>query len=245
MSTIHGKWNVEDVRNVIQSLDAKTGMDGASIHIWLNSPIGKRQPAGTYHQSKDHCWRSFSFSLEKFNDKDFSDLAVIGVIRQVYCLFLVDALDLKAVFDDEDDYGVAWRTVCGLLNTNQYGICRVGIFRRVTEDSLRRAAMASDIPSIDIQEQMDRWGYKLPSISRRRNLEKELIKKYTKNRVFSNNERVIHSKFGEGTVMDTMPCENKQLLYVRFDVGEARVVQNRQVYKVINGSIKKPVSKAR
>lgn len=118
MSIIHGKWSVEDIRHVIQSLDAKTGVDGASIHIWLNSPIGKRQPPGTYHQNKDQSWCSFSFSLEKFNGKNMNDLEVVGIIRQAYCLYLVDALALKVIFDDEDDYGVAWKTVCGLLNTN-------------------------------------------------------------------------------------------------------------------------------
>ena len=74
---------------------------------------------------------------------------------------------------------------------------------------------------------------------------KELVKKYSRVRVFSVNDRVNHSKFGQGLVLDTMPDINKQRLLVKFDSGEIRVVQNRQVYKVVNGHVKKPVSKAR
>lgn len=218
-------------------------MDGASIHIWLNSPIGKRQPPGTYHQNKDQSWRSFSFSLEKFNGKNMNVLEVVGIIRQAYCLYLVDALELKVIFDDEDDYGVAWKTVCGLLNTNQYGICR-GVFRRHTlEDAFNSAFLSEDIPSIDIMEQIDRWGLHIPSVIRRRQLEKELVKKYTKNRVFSVDDRVVHNKYGQGTVLDTFPLVNKQLLYISFDRCDPRIVQNRQVYKLVNGEIKKPISK--
>lgn len=105
--------------------------------------------------------------------------------------------------------------------------------------------MSADIPSVDILEQIKRWGLQLPSMSRRMYLEKELIKKYTKVRVFSVNDDVLHNKYGRGTVVDTLPCINKQLLYVEFEDKERRVVQNRQVYKVINGEVKKPASKAR
>ena len=245
MSTLHGKWSVEDVRKVIHSLDEKTGMNGASIRISLCRTLGDGSTLGTYHPSNDHGWRSFSFSLAYFNDINFKDLAAIDVIRHEYCHYLVDALDLKSVFDDEDDHGVAWKTVCGLLNTDQHGTYRAWFFRQATNESLQNAFMSADIPSVDILEQIKRWGLQLPSMSRRMYLEKELIKKYTKVRVFSVNDGVLHNKYGRGTVVDTLPCINKQLLYVEFEDKERRVVQNRQVYKVINGEVKKPASKAR
>ena len=35
MSKLYGKWSVEDIRDVIRGLDARTGMKGASIPIFL------------------------------------------------------------------------------------------------------------------------------------------------------------------------------------------------------------------
>ena len=80
---------------------------------------------------------------------------------------------------------------------------------------------------------------------KRRSLERELIKKYSKLRVFTVNDNVVHEKYGRGKVLDTMPATNKQFLYVQFENGDSRVVQNRQVYKLVNGQVKKPMSKAR
>ena len=76
-------------------------------------------------------------------------------------------------------------------------------------------------------------------------MEKELVKKYSKVRVFAVNDRVVHNKFGHGVVLDTMPMTNKQLLYVKFESCEPRIVQNRQVYKMVNGQVKKPTAKVR
>ena len=39
MSSLYGKWNVEDVRDVIHGLDEKTGMDGASISIFMSKKL--------------------------------------------------------------------------------------------------------------------------------------------------------------------------------------------------------------
>lgn len=245
MSILYGQWSVEDVRDVLRGLDEKTGMDGASIHISLCKTLGNGLTLGTYHPGSDNSRRHFSFSLQYFNNVKFKDLAAVDVIRHEYCHYLVDALNLKSVFNDKDAHGIAWKTVCGLLNTDQYGTYRAWYFKRTSESSLLNALLSNDIQTIDILEQIGRWGCRLPSINRRKYLEKELIKKYTKARVFAVNNRVIHSKFGMGTVLDTLPFENKQLLYVAFDDGEPHIVQNRHVYKMVNGQVKKPTSKAR
>lgn len=244
MSTLHGKWSVEDIRKVIQSLDKKTGMNGASIHISLCKTLGNGSTLGTYRPSDNHSWRSFCFSLAYFNDSNFKDLAAIDVIRHEYCHYLVDALNLNAIFDDRDDHGVAWKTVCGLLNTDQYGTYRAWIFCLATDKTLQNAFMSDDIPRVDILDQINRWGLQLPSIKRRNYLEKALIKKFTKLRVFSVDDQIVHGRFGKGVVVDTMPYGNKQMLYVMFEDNIPRFVQNRQVYKVINGQIKKPRFKA-
>lgn len=97
MSTLHGKWSIEDIRKVILSLDEKTGMDGASISIHLCRTLGDGSTLGTYHPSDTHGWRSFSFFSAYFNDASFKDLAAIDAIRHEYCHYLVDALKLKAV----------------------------------------------------------------------------------------------------------------------------------------------------
>ena len=244
MSSLYGKWNVEDVRDVIHGLDEKTGMDGASISIFMSKKLGDGSTLGSYHPSKDHKWRGFSFSLSYFDDSSFKDLAAIDVIRHEYCHYLVDALGLKDVFDDDSDHGIAWKTVCGLLNTIQRGTYSDWDFCKATEESFMNAYMSEDIRQVDIMEQINRWGTHLPSIRRRRYLEKELIKKYTKLRVFKNEDRVIHEKYGQGTVIDTLPSVNKQFLYVEFDNGVTQIVQNRKVYKLVNGKVKKPVSRA-
>lgn len=114
-----------------------------------------------------------------------------------------------------------------------------------TEDAFRNAFMAKDILPINITEQIDRWRMQLPSITMRRYMEKALVKKYTKVRIFAMNDRIVHDKFGYGVVLDTMPMTNKQVLYVKFDDCEPRIVQNRQVYKMINGQVKKTTAKVR
>lgn len=54
MSVLHGKRSVDDVRSVIRSLDEKTGMNGASIHISFCRTLGDGSTLGTYHPSNDH-----------------------------------------------------------------------------------------------------------------------------------------------------------------------------------------------
>lgn len=247
MSVIHGNWSVGDIRKVIQSLDEKTGLNGASIPIYLYKSLGEGNTLGTYRpgSGEDKRWRCFSFSLGYFNNDKFEDLAVIDTIRHEYSHHVVDELGLKDVFEDNESHGIAWKTVCGLLNTDQDGYYRWWRFRSTTEEGLRKAIMSEDIPSVDIVTQLERWGNDLPSLRTRKYYEKELVKKYSRVRVFSVNDRVNHNKFGQGLVLDTMPDINKQRLLVKFDSGEIRFVQNRQVYKVVNGHVKKPVSKAR
>jgi len=244
MSKLYGKWSVEDIKDVIRSLDERTGMNGASISIHLRKSLGDGSTLGAYRPSKDNCWRSFLFSREYFDDSEFNDLAAIDVIRHEYCHYLVDVLELKKLFNDENDHGIAWKTACGLLNTDQYGTYRAWYFPRATDDSFMKAYMSEDITPVDILEQVDRWGLALPSLNRRKELEKALVKKYTKLRVFSVGDCVFHDKFGYGEVLDTLPSVNKQFLYVQFKQGEIRIVQNRRVYKVVNDEVKKPISKA-
>ncbi len=241
MSKLYGKWSVEDIREVIRSLDARTGMNGSSISIHLSKALGDGFTLGSYRPGKDNCWRCFSFSLKYFDDSSFNDLAAIDVIRHEYCHYLVDTLGLKGLFNDENDHGIVWKTACGILNTDQHGTYRAWYFSTATDDSFMNAYMAEDIKPVDILEQEDRWGLVLPSINRRRYLEKGLIKKYTKLRVFSEGDYVFHDKFGHGSVLDTLPSVNKQFLYVQFEQGEPRIVQNRKIYKVVNGRIKKPM----
>ncbi len=246
MSALYGKWTAEDIRDVIRGLDEKTGMNGASIKISMVKTFCDKTTLGVYHPSKNNEWRSFTFSQSHFNDSAFEDLGVIFIIRHEYCHYVVDALGLKDVFNDEGKHGAAWKTVCGLLNTepsatysNRYR------FFKTTDELFLRFYLAEDIRKVNIMEQMGRWGIYLPSIKKRRHLEKELIKKYTKARVFKNSDMVIHEKYGRGTVLDTFPCENKQLLFVEFENGATQIVQNRRVYKLIDGKVKKPDSKAR
>lgn len=49
MSALHGKWSVDDIRKVIQRLDTKTGMTGASLPIYLHKSLGNGSTLGTYH----------------------------------------------------------------------------------------------------------------------------------------------------------------------------------------------------
>lgn len=246
MSTIYGNWKKEDIRAVIQSLDDKTGMHGASLSICLLERIDDGKTLGAYCHSKggDMRMNYFQFSRHHFNDSEFRDLAVIDVIRHEYCHYVVDCLGLGAVFDDDDPHGKAWKTVCGLLNTDQDGKYCKWHFYNTTEDRGLRMTMSEDIMPVDFMEQIERWGCNLPSLHRRRFLEKKLFGKYTRARVFSAGDMVIHNYYGQGVVLDTLPMENKQMLYVRFDDGTCRIVQNRQVYKIVNGQVKKPATKA-
>ena len=229
MSKLYGKWSVEDIRDVIRGLDARTGMKGASIPIFLCKTLGDGSTLGSYSHGERSGWRFFSFSLKYFDDSNFNDLGAIDVIRHEYCHHLVDVLELNVLFNDEDDHGIAWKTICGLLNTDQHETYSAGYFPRVTDESFMEAYMSEDIQPVDILEQVNRWGLTLPSLKRRKYLEKTLIKKYSKLRVFSAGDYVFHEKFGYGEVLDTFPSINKQLLYVKFEQGENRIVQNRKV----------------
>ena len=81
MSTIYGKWSVEDVRNVIRGLDEKTGMNGAALSINLSPSLGDGNTLGYYCHNDTHTIRGFAFSLNYFNDEHFKDLAAVDVIR--------------------------------------------------------------------------------------------------------------------------------------------------------------------
>ena len=247
MSTVHGKWQVEDIKQVIQCLDKKTGLNGAALPIYLNKSLGEGMTIGVFRRQfcLNRLWRSFSFSLKYFNSDTFGDHAVVDVIRRCYSSFVVDELGLKAAFEEDDDHGLAWKTVCGLLNASQERSYYRWRYKGTPENELRRMMECEDIPPIDILEQLTRWGNNLPSLKQRKYFEKELIKKYTKVRVFSVNDRVTHNKYGEGRVLDTMPDVHKQRLFVLFDSGETRIVQNRQVYKIVNGKTMKPVGKTK
>lgn len=244
MSVIHGKWTVEDIRQVIRSLDLKTGMHGAEISIYLHKTINDGNTLAYYHPSEEKRYRSFCFALDYFDDSEFNDLAAVDVIRHEYGHYMVDELGLKAVYDDDRDHGLAWKTVCGLLNADQYGKYRKWYFGKTTKAKFQQAYASQDVPQVNVMEQISRWGRELPSIRMRRSMEYDLVKKYTKVRVFSVNDRVVHERFGRGIVVDTMPAANKQFLYVAFYNHEMRIVQNRRVYKVINGKVVKPLSKA-
>jgi hypothetical protein len=245
MSRLYGKWRVEDFREVIRGLDEKTGMNGASLSICAVKAMGKNgNTLGSYRPRKDASWGYFSFSLMYFDDNKFDDLDAIDVIRHEYCHYLVDALGLNEVFHDQSVHGIAWKTACGLLNTDQSATYHGCFYPRATDDSFMNAYVSDDIQPVNILEQIDRWGLNLPSIKRRKRLEKSLIRKYTKLRVFKAGDSVFHDKLGYGKVLDTFPSDKKQLLYVEFEQGDVRIVQNRKVYKVINGDVKRPVSKA-
>lgn len=45
--------------------------------------------------------------MKYFDDSNFNDLAAIDVIRHEYCHYLVDALGLKELFNDEKAHGIA------------------------------------------------------------------------------------------------------------------------------------------
>ena len=45
--------------------------------------------------------------MKYFDDSNFNDLAAIDVIRHEYCHYLVAALGLKELFNDEKAHGIA------------------------------------------------------------------------------------------------------------------------------------------
>ena len=75
MSVIHGNWSVEDIRKVIQSLDDKTGLNGASVPIHLYKSLGDGNTLGTYRPgSREEKRRGFSPILQT--------LFINGIIRK-------------------------------------------------------------------------------------------------------------------------------------------------------------------
>lgn len=233
MSAIHGKWTSEDIRMVIYALDEKTGMDGADLPICIyNGTDVKALASYTPMQKGNPLFRSFRFSAKYFDNDSFKDSAAIDVIRHEYCHYLVDVLDLKSVFNEDNSHGKAWKTMCHLINVDPRSTYNEWWFRRISSEELERLVLAEDIQTVNIMEQIERWGTDLPSKKRRLSLEKKLIKKYTKKRVFRVGDRLSHEKFGRGVVLDTMPTENKQLLFVEFDSSEKRIIQNRRVTKL-------------
>lgn len=99
---------------------------------------------------------------------------------------------------------------------------------------------AKDIVKVDISESLSLWGLDVLPARRREALTKKLVKKYGKTRVFKIGDKVIHNKRGYGVVLDVRLEENKQRVYVHFDNDEKVIVQNRQLFKVVNGKIIKP-----
>ncbi len=234
MSKMYGKWNSEDIRKVMVELDKKTGMNGADLDICVCESFRSPKALGTYTPKQKNVSKgSFTFSPLYFNDPLFSDEAAVDVIRHEYCHFLVDALNLKEVYDDTEAHGIAWKTVCGLMNTDSIGYYKPYRFWNISEERFLHLLVADDIDPINIIEQIDRWGLNLPSMRKRSYMEKRLIKKFTKKGLFKVNDVIMHDTYGRGIVLDTMPDMNKQFLFVRFGDDETRIVQNRRVSRAI------------
>lgn len=238
MSILREKWMIEDIKNIICHLDMKTGMNGVDIPVYFEKSMGNNgETLGSY---RGGYFRSFSFSREYFDDPLFLDRAAIDVVRHEYCHYLVEALGLHELYEDDDPHGLAWKSACAFLNTDDTGTyCRYH-FSRITKERMNALEVAADISKVDILELLERWGLDVLPSWQREALTQKLVKKYGKTRVFKIGDEVTHSKRGHGIVLDVRPEENKQRVYVHFDNGEKLIVQNRQLFKIVNGKIIKP-----
>lgn len=241
MSYIFGKWASSDISSVIESLDKKTGLNANKIHVITLDRVGKySHDLGIYRTFPETQGQFFIFSTGSFNGKDFSDRAVIDAVRHAYCHYVVDQLNLCEIYGDDGPHGKAWKTVCGLLNTDPTGVYNSWYFRRISENTFLNLAYSNDIPRTNIIEQIDRWGKELPPLIKRPVIERKIVKNYSRARLFKPNDTIIHEKYGKGTVIETFPTYKKQYLYVAFENGDTRKVQNCHSLKVVNDKIVVP-----
>lgn len=237
MSVLREKWEVEEIRKVIENLDKKTGLEGAKIPIHLSKSLGDEGlTLGTYRSG----FRCFAFSKKYFNDPSFRDSEAIDVIRHEYCHYVVDELGLKEVYEDDDGHGEAFRCACAFLKTSDERYHRSYRFPNISEERLQMLIAADDLKQVHILAELERWGVGFQSVKYEKYMRKQLEKKYGRARVFRVNDKLVHEKYGHGIVLDERVGDKKQMLYVEFENGEIRFVQNRHVYKIINGQIMKP-----
>lgn len=238
MSVLREKWSVEDVKGIIRFLDLKVGMNGIDIPVYFQQSMGMNgEILGSYQSG---LLNAFTFSRQYFDDPLFPDMAAIDVVRHEYCHYLVDALKLNELYEDDDPHGMAWKSACSFLNTDDTGTYNRYHFCCITKEQMNELETAKDIVKVDIPESLAFWGLDVLPARRREALTKKLVKKYGKTRVFKIGDKVIHNKRGYGVVLDVRPEENKQRVYVHFDNDEKVIVQNRQLFKVVNGKIIKP-----
>ena len=245
MSIIHGAWSEQDVRAVLDALDRKTGMDSSGFEIAPYYVYSKEADVSCYFSRSFGSRSFFEFSFLDADLEEKRDLMVIESIRYMYIRFLEE--QLQDFFSDYDN-NVVHKTLCGILNVRDnrrdkkerhawdYGSWWD---RDCSEETLRLVCRAGDVRRVNIKDHIARFGIDIPSVSEKHALEKKLVTKFSKARVFYLGETVSHKTFGEGLVIDTFPTHTKQLLCVRFADAE-RIVQNRDVYKVVCGEIRKP-----
>ena len=79
MPNIYGKWAIEYVRDVLRGLNAKSGMNGASIHISHFKTMGNGLAMGTYHASNDNSRRHFCFPCSMLRIVQFRHIIKIFI----------------------------------------------------------------------------------------------------------------------------------------------------------------------
>ena len=82
-------WTEEAIRNEIRKLDAKTGLSGADLPIYICKKLQKKALGAFVHNEEQIC---FAFSRFYFDDPNFLDEEAINVIRHEYAHYMKHVL---------------------------------------------------------------------------------------------------------------------------------------------------------
>ena len=256
MSIIHGDlWSTDDIKSIFKCLDEKTGMHASEVDI-IPYDILTEDLFAFYTPDAICRKRHFSISLFDFDKSNVSDYKIIEKLRRAYCAYVED--ELSSFFEKNGfKFKIVHKSICGMLNIRETELTEKDMHRMCYSsdrfyywwNNKPKASVFSnishsrDVRKADIKKHILSFGADIPCIAEKRELEKKLLNRFSKAKVFYIGEQLSHKKNGFGYVIDTFPMDNKQMLLVRFNDGTERVVQNRDSYKIVNGIVKKPKSK--
>lgn len=238
MSTLTPTWTVNMIREIYQELDKKTGLKGAALPIKLQNT---RHRLGGFSPCPGK--ELFLFSIHYLNDPLFPESEAIQLLRHEYAHYYVYATRLWKWLPPgrTRHHGKDWKFACYMLSAYpRRCYSKNKPLPELTPQSLLIKKKADDVRACDIICYLKRWDA-LPIPEREeeyRNL--YLEKQHGRSGYFRQGDRFVHVSKGYGTILDSRPGIEYQLLYVRYENGDVCLERSTDVYKISDAIIMAP-----
>lgn len=235
MSSITKEWTEDKIRWIIRNLDSKTGLNGAELPIVLANHAGA---LGCY-QFKDG--EQFWYKPSFMNDDSTPEAAIVDLIRHEYAHYYVRAARLDRYIGHnkrETSHGKDWRWACKMVGAIPERCYDPETFKDVnwSVEKAESAYKAEDVVAFDIIAYINKWGQ---APTRDKAFAAKMLnslKVQHPDDYYEVGEQVYHPQFGQGIVLETIPCNYwTQKMYVQFEDNTTGVYTARAICKIVNG----------